>query len=288
MIKLVASILFSLATFVVSIQAQFYVAKKQASFYEEKNKRFYQNQSFHQETLSREKQQEQKEEENQLYDVIHEIIYYPIFSKLDQKLQNLIVKFLDIFIHVTFFLVVFLGIFFLQGEIRFEEFFSRYLNRLSLVFLIRNISFNLTILPRCDYTTFLKKSEQKTFDDSDEGKEKGKVKGKEEKGKVKGKEEKGKVKGKEETNAVKIVFDFLTMKETKFGYKNDLLFSGHTAFLVTSFLMIHQFACAPTFFLATMWTSGLIVTLGLACTKKHYTVDILFAWITSFLAGQAL
>jgi hypothetical protein len=192
-----------------------------------------------------------------LYDIVHEKIYYPYFCKWSISAQDFFCKMLDVSIHVSIALVLFCGFFFHQDRdtglamsVTFATFMKDYLNLLSIIFLVRSVSINLTILPQCDFRS------KKAVDEKDK------------------------------SEGLKKVWKLLTMQSVEFGYKNDLLFSGHSAFLILSSLMIHHFTTIYYLLKIMIWIICILLTLGFPCSMKHYTVDVLFAWITTLFIFQ--
>lgn len=217
------SIICALSVFVVAIKAQAHVSTKVVN----KNG---------QQERQQERQQEQRGQE--LYDVVHQYLH-PLFAKQSNGFQDSFCHLLDILMHCVFALVILIGA--MYSTLPFAEFLSHFLNLLSIVYLLRCLSFNMTVLPQCDFR-------HKSFNP--------------------------------QGSSFLTAANFLLMRTTQFGYKNDLLFSGHSALFVLSSLMIQHYTLVGANLKLALWLISGVLSLALLCAKKHYSIDVFYAWIT--------
>lgn len=123
----------------------------------------------------------------------------------------------------------------------------KFLNLLSLIYLIRTFSFTITILPKC-----------------------------------------GKIKDKTETNSFKILYNYLSLKDRHSGYNNDLLFSGHTSFMHLYYLYLTYFKYISNTNSIILFTINFLLSLLNIVSRCHYSIDILYAYITTTFIFQNL
>lgn len=128
----------------------------------------------------------------------------------------------------------------------FNSFWSSFLYDLSLIYMLRTLSFSLTILPKC-----------------------------------------GKMKDKDNNRTcAQILWDYASFKDRHTGHNNDLLFSGHTAFMTLYCLHVSYFYPEYVYFnfICAILTGGLSVWN--VFSRCHYSIDILYALITTTLIFQ--
>ncbi|KAG2429220.1 hypothetical protein HXX76_010990 [Chlamydomonas incerta] len=59
----------------------------------------------------------------------------------------------------------------------------------------------------------------------------------------------------------------------------DLIFSSHTTFMLTGILAYNEYG-SLAFMKALSWLLGVIISILIVASRKHYTVDIVIAWYT--------
>lgn len=178
-----------------------------------------------------------------LPDVIHTWCH-PVFARQSKSFQDALCHLLDVWIYAVAAITTLVAS--RYAILPLEDFFAHSFYLISIVALVRCLSFNMTILPQCDFRP--KKAAQ--------------------------------------GNSFKELLNLVLLKNTQFGYTNDLLFSGHTAFSFLSSLMIQRYTSLAEPFKWMLWSSTFLLSLGLVCSKKHYSIDIFFAWITTCFIFQ--
>lgn len=176
-------------------------------------------------------------------------ILHQIFYPIFVKRSN---RFQDLFCGVldglVYFLFVFLVVVGLScATIPADKFFAHFLNNLSIIHLVRCVCFSVTVLPQCDFRPKRRTEGQTSFQE---------------------------------------FVNLLTLKSIQFGHKNDLLFSGHSAFYCLFCLTIYHFTILGSVTKFCLLLLCLASSFALVCSKKHYTVDVVFAWITTTFIFQ--
>ncbi len=131
----------------------------------------------------------------------------------------------------------------------FNEYIDKFLILMSMIYIIRGISFSITILPKC-----------------------------------------GKMIDKDNTRSCTQIFiDYATLKDNHTGHNNDLLFSGHVSFMFLFCLYITYFyklyENSMIIFLS-YWLLLFVSSIGVIITRCHYSIDVLYAYITTFFVFQ--
>lgn len=118
---------------------------------------------------------------------------------------------------------------------------------LSIIYLLRTISFTITILPKCGF-----------------------------------------MKDKDNTRScVQILKDYVTFKDVHTGHNNDLLFSGHTAFMTLYCYHLGYFYDISESFKMIIWGLNFLLSLLNVASRCHYSIDVFYAYIvTSFVFGK--
>jgi hypothetical protein len=128
---------------------------------------------------------------------------------------------------------------------------------ISILAIIRCVVYSLTILPQCDYRP-------------------------------------KKMDARPDATPVELVIDFFTWKnEGELGFRNDLMFSGHVSFcaICTLFIgemlskgLLYNFHFCHMLVMTLCWIGTTFVAVGSVAMKKHYTIDVLFAYPAAYLA----
>src|SRR5439155_1700177 len=118
----------------------------------------------------------------------------------------------------------------------------------ALLTLLRSVSYNLTLLPPC--STMPEKPHYET------------------------------------ESCSRILLRYLLHKDTHFGYYNDLLFSGHTSFVVMFCLHVSYFHLAPIWLLSCFWCVAVGTSFVIICSRCHYTIDVVYAWVVTMFVFQ--
>ena len=86
----------------------------------------------------------------------------------------------------------------------------------------------------------------------------------------------------------KIITDYLTLKEIHTGFNQDMFFSGHCTFIVVCSLYMTRFY--PEYILTNigLWILTISNSLFIVLTRCHYSIDVLYAFITSMFVFQNL
>ena len=120
---------------------------------------------------------------------------------------------------------------------------------LSIIYLLRTISFTLTILPKC-----------------------------------------GQMRDKDNNRScVNILLDYLFFKDLHTGHNNDLLFSGHTAFMTLYCLHFSRFYVTGFFtylYSYQIWLVNIVLSLINILSKCHYSIDVFYAYIVTIFVFQ--
>lgn len=161
----------------------------------------------------------------------------PLFDHLHKNMDY--IKFYNVSDYFIYFYI--LSLFYFNSNI------SKFLNLLSIIYLIRTFSFTITILPKC-----------------------------------------GKIKDKTETNSIKMLYNYLTLKDRHSGYNNDLLFSGHTSFMHLYYLYLRHFNYISNGTSMILFSINLLLSLLNILSRCHYSIDILYAYITTTFIFQNL
>jgi hypothetical protein len=161
----------------------------------------------------------------------------PLYDHLHQNDKFL--KFYNISDYVIYSYI--LSLFYFNNQL------PKFLNLLSIIYLLRTFSFTITILPKP-----------------------------------------GKMKDKENTDVVKTFYNYITLKDLHFGHVNDLLYSGHTSFMHLYYLyLIHFNYISPTNG-KILFIINFLLSLLNVLSRCHYSICILFAYITTTFIFQNL
>jgi hypothetical protein len=206
---------FTIATFLVTIKSQNYVAKIATKHYSSSTT-------------------------NILYDFFHSR-YYTLFNVyVSPSHQVFLCKFLDLSFFIYLATFTFISIFYATIEplslIQHGLIFS------SILFLFRCITYNLTVLPQCDFR-------EKKHNPNE--------------------------------NATSTLMNYLLLRKLEFGYSNDLLFSGHVSLVLSATLFIHCFTTVSPIVKFIMWLFVGVISMLLIVMRKHYSIDVLFAYIVT-------
>ena len=98
----------------------------------------------------------------------------------------------------------------------------------------------------------------------------------------------GKMKDKTDKSAVNILYNYITLKDRHSGYNNDLLYSGHSAFMHLYFLYLNHYNCISDNKKMIVFSINLILSILNILSRCHYSIDILFAYITTTFVFQNL
>jgi hypothetical protein len=98
----------------------------------------------------------------------------------------------------------------------------------------------------------------------------------------------GKMKDKENTNVFKTFYNYITLKENHFGHVNDLLYSGHTSFVHLYYLYLTHFNYITPTNGRILFSVNLLLSLLNVLSRCHYSICILFAYITTTFVFQNL
>jgi hypothetical protein len=129
----------------------------------------------------------------------------------------------------------------------FNNYIHIFLYQLSILYLLRSISFSITLLPKC-----------------------------------------GKMKDKDNTrSSFRMLFDYLILRDTHTGHNNDLLFSGHSCFMLLYTLHVGKYYTFPpqTIIYLLHIVNGIMSMLNIV-SRCHYSIDILYAYITTIFIFQ--
>lgn len=186
-----------------------------------------------------------------LYDLIQKL-FYPYFVQQNLMIQNIICKFLDLSISLFIGILIFTAICYVDSSSSTTtsnaiEYVQNFVHLITILNIIRMIFYNCTVLPQTDFRP-------KKYNLNE--------------------------------NSFTTVIKFLTFQHTEFGYRNDLIFSGHTCLIVLVNLMIEYYTSAPRIMKNLLWIVGIILSFILIVTKKHYTIDVLVAWVVTLLVFE--
>ena len=98
----------------------------------------------------------------------------------------------------------------------------------------------------------------------------------------------GKMKNKTDTSVVSILYKYITLKDKHTGYNNDLLFSGHTSFMHLYYLYLTHFNYISPTNGKILFIINLLLSLLNVLSRCHYSICILFAYITTTFVFQNL
>lgn len=124
---------------------------------------------------------------------------------------------------------------------------TKFLNLLSIIYLLRTLSFTITILPKC-----------------------------------------GLMPDKTNKSALSILYNYASMKDRHTGHNNDLLFSGHTAFMFLYYLYLSHFNFIPVNLQYILFIVNLLLSILNILSRCHYSICILYAYITTLCVFQNL
>ncbi len=85
-----------------------------------------------------------------------------------------------------------------------------------------------------------------------------------------------------------ILMDYITLKDTHTGHNNDLLFSGHVSFCTLFNLYCRRFGYVSNRTSNIMWVINIINSLMIILTRCHYSIDVIYAYITTFVIYKNL
>lgn len=83
-----------------------------------------------------------------------------------------------------------------------------------------------------------------------------------------------------------ILYKYLTLKDKHTGYNNDLLFSGHTAFMFLYFLYLSHFNYISVGSSYILFSVNFILSILNIISKCHYSIDILYGYIVTLFIFQ--
>jgi hypothetical protein len=171
--------------------------------------------------------------------------YASITNTLKTPLQD-VLHFSDFFLKYYNISDYVIGFYIISLILFFNNHIDVFLYQLSILYLIRSLSFSITLLPKCG----------KMADKSDN------------------------------TGSFKILFQYITLKDTHTGHNNDLLFSGHSMFMLLYVLHLSKFYDIHILIKAILHiVSGSMSLLNIV-SRCHYSVDILYAYITTIFIHQ--
>jgi hypothetical protein len=81
----------------------------------------------------------------------------------------------------------------------------------------------------------------------------------------------------------KWALQIFTLQRYEFGYKNDLMFSGHVSILLICALFINYYTCLPPLLKTLQFVAIPWVSLSLVALKRHYSIDVVFAWLATWV-----
>lgn len=177
----------------------------------------------------------------------------PLYDVLHQynfatlkKYETVIIKYMDLYIYGVLLAFIISFVFYPSMEGRGN--FIQGIVFLLTIALVRIISYSVTILPACD----VRIKDHDPYNDK----------------------------------PWKTVYQLLTFKKLELGYKNDLLFSGHVSIILGVNMYIEEYTRIPDCVKYFLWLNLFVISILLPLYKKHYTIDILYAYITTIFLKQ--
>ena len=140
-------------------------------------------------------------------------------------------KITDIPINIFLFLLIF----------RYNKNLHKFLFIMAINYIIRAISFSITILPKCGVT----KDKDNT------------------------------------RSCTSMLLDYVTLKDTHIGHNQDLLFSGHASFSLLFSLYISYIEKVKGKTKNVIWLITLLNSIGIIITRCHYSIDVYYAYIVT-------
>lgn len=171
--------------------------------------------------------------------------YASVTNTLKTPLQD-ILHFSDIFLKYYTISDYVISFYIANLVLFFNKHIDIFLYQLSILYLLRSISFSITLLPKCG----------KMADKNDN------------------------------TGSFKILYQYLTLKDTHTGHNNDLLFSGHSTFMLLTTLYISRFYDIHIIIKIILHTINICMSLLNILSRCHYSIDILYAYITTIFVFQ--
>lgn len=128
----------------------------------------------------------------------------------------------------------------------FNQYLYVFVYQLSFIYLFRSISFSITILPKC-----------------------------------------GKMKDKDNNrSSFQILYDYLSLSDKHTGHNNDLLFSGHSSFMLLYVLYLSYFSVIPLPIVYLLHFINFILSILNILSRCHYSIDVLYAYIVTIFIFQ--
>lgn len=126
---------------------------------------------------------------------------------------------------------------------RFNKHIPKFLWMMSLNYFIRALSFSMTTLPKC-----------------------------------------GKMIDKDNSRSCSMILkDYITFKDTHIGHNNDLLPSGHVSFSAMFAFYANRYGYLSPLHNKILWSVNIINSIFIILTRCHYSIDVLYAYIISYL-----
>lgn len=135
----------------------------------------------------------------------------------------------DVMMNLYIFLLVF----------KFNNHLPKFLWMVSVLYIVRALSFSMTILPKCG-----------KMPDKDNNR-----------------------------TSSKILLDYITLKDTHIGHNNDLLPSGHVSFSTLFLFYIGKYKYVSPRILRLMWCIHVINSFFIIISRCHYSIDVFYAYI---------
>ena len=85
-----------------------------------------------------------------------------------------------------------------------------------------------------------------------------------------------------------ILKDYATFQDTHTGHNNDLLFSGHTAFMTLYCLYVSHYYPEYLVISSMSWILNIGLSILNIMSRCHYSIDIFYALITTTFVFQNL
>lgn len=86
----------------------------------------------------------------------------------------------------------------------------------------------------------------------------------------------------------KILLDYVTLKDTHIGHNNDLLPSGHVTFSSLFVFYANRYEYLSPLHNKILWAINIINSIFIILTRCHYSIDVLYAYVVSYLVYSKL
>jgi hypothetical protein len=83
----------------------------------------------------------------------------------------------------------------------------------------------------------------------------------------------------------RILFDYITLRDTHTGHNNDLLFSGHVSFIFLFWLYMGHFHY-NIYLQVLIGIVNIINSFATIVTRCHYSIDVFYAYVMTYLVFE--